>query len=126
MAYVADPSLHAIHTVELASARVLATSPVAGAPRQLLVLGDGRVAATIEDEARLDVFEPGRALSDGLAQRCSRETPRLPWGLAEDESGATVVVSSGWDAALTLFDGATLQPRRVSALPRAPRSVIVR
>ena len=126
IAYVADAVGHTIHTIDLATNVLAASTPVDGTPRQLLVLADGRVAVTIEDRGRVDVFEAIGSASGPLRLRCSRETPRLAWGIAEDTAGATLAVTSGWDAALTIFDEDTLRVRRVVSLPKAPRAVIVR
>jgi DNA-binding beta-propeller fold protein YncE len=125
LAYVADGDSRSIHTVSIDNRRELGHTRLAGAPRQLLVLDDGRVAATLSDGARVAVLEPGADPASPLAVLCEREVPAEPWGIAASPGDAKIVVASAWGAALTVLDGATFARQRVVALPRDPRSVLV-
>src|SRR5262249_18176813 len=71
LAYVADEDMRAIHTVNADTGRSLAVTSVAGAPSQLIVLEDGRVAVTLRDANRVAVLEPAGDADQPLALRCS-------------------------------------------------------
>jgi len=125
LAYVADADSRSIHTVDVDEHRELVRTRLDGAPRQLLVLGDGRVAVTLSDGTRVAVLEPAVDPSAPMAPVCTRDVAAEPWGLAVSPDETRLVVSSGWGAALTVLDAATLAPLRVVPLPRDPRSVLV-
>jgi DNA-binding beta-propeller fold protein YncE len=125
LAYVADADSRSIHTLAVDEHRELVRTRVDGAPRQLLVLGDGRVVATLSDGSSVAVLEPGADPAAPLAQLCTREVAPEPWGVALSADDAKLVVTSSWGSALTVFDGATLAPQRVVPLPRDPRGVLV-
>src|SRR5262249_4855978 len=59
LAYAADADDDAIHTFDVDRGAELAVTPLPGSPAQLLVLADGRVAATLTDTNRVIVLEPG-------------------------------------------------------------------
>jgi DNA-binding beta-propeller fold protein YncE len=125
LAYVADADSRSVHTVDVDAGRELVRTRVDGEPRQLLVLPDGRLVASLSDGTRIAVLEPGDDPSAPLASICTREVPAEPWGLALSADDAKLVVTSGWGSALTVLDAATLDVKRVVALPREPRGVLV-
>jgi hypothetical protein len=125
VALVADADSKRINVVDLELNKVDAVVPVDGAPEQVLVLGDGRVVVTVSDASHIEVFEPTGDSEKPLVQRCSREVPAGPFGLAASPDDDTVVVTSAWEAALTAFDGKTFALRGAAGLPRAPRGVLV-
>ena len=125
LAYVADADSKSVHTIDVDGGRELVRTRVAGAPRQLLVLPDGRVAATLSDGTRLVVLEPAADPGEPMTAVCDRELPAEPWGLAASPDDARLVVTSGWGSALTVLDAATLAVERVVALARDPRGVLV-
>jgi hypothetical protein len=57
LAYVADADSRSIHTVAL-DGEELGHTDLDAAPQRILVLADGRVAATLPDKGRLAVLEP--------------------------------------------------------------------
>jgi mono/diheme cytochrome c family protein len=122
-AYVADPESGTIFVVDAAKGDAKSMVDAGGRPRQLLVLADGRLVATIEDRARIVVFEP--APDGGLAAVCARTVPGAPWGLAVSPDGADLVVTSGWDATVTILAVEDFGVRGVVAVPRAPRGIII-
>jgi len=65
LAYVADEDSRAVHVVDVDRGTELASVPVGGAPAQLLVLADGRVAVTLRDKNRVAVLEPLEGIEDG-------------------------------------------------------------
>jgi DNA-binding beta-propeller fold protein YncE len=125
LAYVADADSRSIHTVSVDEQRELVRTRVPGAPRELLVLPDGRVVATLSDGTDLAVLEPGNEPSRPLTLLCKRTVPAEPWGLALSPHDTTLVVTSGWGGALTVLDAATLAVERTVPLPRDPRDVLV-
>ena len=125
LAYVADADSRSLHTVSVDDGKEIARTRLGGSPQQLVVLGDGRVAVTLTDAARIDVLEPAPDPASPFDLLCERETPAEPWGIALGPRDSKLVVSSAWAAALTVLDGATFTPERVIPLPRDPRGVLV-
>jgi DNA-binding beta-propeller fold protein YncE len=125
LAYVADADSRSVHTLSIDEGRQLARTRVEGEPRQLLVLADGRVAATLSDGTRIEILEPAADPSAPLAELCTREVPPEPWGLALSPDDSKLVVTSGWGGALTVFDARALDAARVVPLERDPRDVLV-
>ncbi|MBL9027336.1 MAG: hypothetical protein JNL21_34410 [Myxococcales bacterium] len=124
-AYVADADSRAIHTVAVGGRRALGRTELDGAPREILVLPDGRIAVTLADKNRVLVLEPGAEPSEPIAPLCAREVPAEPWGIAASQDDNSVVVTSAFAGALTVLDGSSFTPTRVVALPRDPRGVLV-
>jgi hypothetical protein len=124
LAYVADADDRAVYTVSLASGETVARTALRGRPEQLLVLADGRVAATLRDRNAVEVLEPGAAASEPLRHRCLAAVPSDPVGLSSTPDGRTLLVTSGWGRALSVLDGQTLARRRSVDLPREPRGVV--
>ncbi|MDC3953051.1 YncE family protein [Polyangium jinanense] len=81
LAYVADADRRALHTVDVDGRAVLATTPLGGAPSQLVVLADGRVVVSLRDSNRVTILEPAPAPEHGLAPLCEARTPSEPIGL---------------------------------------------
>lgn len=123
LAYVADADSRAIHTVTL-SGKKLSRTDLDGSPRHVIVLGDGRLVATLSDAASLTVLEPASDAKEPMTVLCERALPAEPWAMAvKDES--QLLVTSAFGAALSVIDLATFATRRTVALPRDPRSVLV-
>jgi DNA-binding beta-propeller fold protein YncE len=125
LAYVADTDSRSVHTISIDEGRELVRTRVDGEPRQLLVLTDGRVAATLSDGTRIAVFEPAADPSAPLVPLCTREVAAEPWGLALAPDESKLVVTSAWGSALTVLDASTMGVQRVVPLPRDPRDVLV-
>ncbi|NUO47368.1 MAG: hypothetical protein HOV80_00780 [Polyangiaceae bacterium] len=122
-AYVADPEQGSIFVIDAKKGDAKSALDAGGRPRQLLALEDGRLLVTIEDRARLLVFEP---TADGsLEAICARSVPAAPWGLAVSPEGEDVIVTSGWDATVTVLAANDLGVRGIISVPRAPRGVII-
>ena len=75
IAYVADEDSRAIHSVDIRNGLTLSTTSLDAAPAQLLVLADGRVAVTLRDRNRVQIFEPRRDASQPLAPLCRVKAP---------------------------------------------------
>jgi DNA-binding beta-propeller fold protein YncE len=125
LAYVADADSRSVHTVDVDAGRELVRTRVDGDPRQLLVLPDGRLVASLSDGTHVAVLEPGDDPSMPLTVICQRDVPVEPWGLALSTDDAKLVVTSAWGSALTVIDAATFEVKRVVPLPREPRGVVV-
>jgi DNA-binding beta-propeller fold protein YncE len=121
VAYVADADNAAIHRVDLLSLDVV-TTPLACAPEQVLLLGEGRVAVSLRACNRVDVYAFDAA-GDG-AQIASAEVASEPWGLATTPAG-DLLVASAWGHTLTALAAEDLAPRFTLDLAREPRSVTV-
>jgi mono/diheme cytochrome c family protein len=125
LAYVADADSRSVHTVDVDAGRELVRTRVDGEPRQLLVLPDGRVVASLSDGTHVAVLEPDADPSQPLAAICARDVPAEPWGLALSADDAKLVVTSAWGSALTVIDAATFDVKRVVPLARDPRGVLI-
>jgi DNA-binding beta-propeller fold protein YncE len=121
VAYVADADNAAIHRVDLISFEVV-TTPVACAPEQVLLLGEGRVAVSLRACNRVGVYAFDAA-GEGT-EVASAEVASEPWGLAATPGG-DVLVTSAWGHTLTALGGDDLAPRFTLDLAREPRSVTV-
>jgi DNA-binding beta-propeller fold protein YncE len=125
IAYAADADDDAIHTVDVDRAVEIAVTPLGGSPAELLVLADGRVAATLSDTNRVVVLEPGERPDAPLETLCEAAMPSEPWGLAATPDDARLVVTSAWARALSVIDAGSLDLVRRVRLDREPRGVLV-
>jgi DNA-binding beta-propeller fold protein YncE len=125
VAYVADEDDRDLHTFDVDGARELVTTPLHGAPSQLLVTRDGRVVVALRDRAALEVLEPHVYPEEPLDERCAVETPDEPVALAMTPDDATLLVSSGWGHRISALAGETLAPVFERTLAREPRGVVV-
>ncbi|WP_438034151.1 cytochrome C peroxidase [Sorangium sp. So ce204] len=123
LAFVADEDDAALHTVDIDARAALARTPLAGRPAQVIVLGDGRVVASLRDRALLEVLEPVGPAAP-LQRRCLVPVASEPVGLAMTPDRATLLVASRWGHALTSL--ATADLRRTGELPlaRDPSAVV--
>lgn len=117
----------AVDVVDLDALRFLSRTLVRGGPRELVVMDDGRVAVTLEQDGFVVVFAPLDLadLSAPLEPLCARPLPRGPFGIAVTPEGSEVVVTSGWDPSVIALDAATFEEKWRKALPRSPRGVLV-
>lgn len=121
LAYIADADNAALHRVDLSSGDV-ATTPLACAPQEVLLVAEDRVAVSLRGCGKVQLLELNAA---GDAEEiASAPVPAEPWGLAVTPAG-TLLVTSAWGRALTALDAETLSPRFTLDLPREPRAVAV-
>lgn len=125
VAYTADEDGHAIHTIDVTTGKLRASTPLGGSPSQVLVLADGRVAVAIRDKNRLQILEPSADLDKPLGGLCAVKTPVEPVGLTATPKDDTLLVSSAWARKLSAFDARSLEHRFSADLPREPRDVVV-
>jgi DNA-binding beta-propeller fold protein YncE len=126
-AYVADEDDQALHVVDVDGQKDLGSTPLGGRPAQLMFLPDGRLVATLRDQARIVVLEPQPDPAKGLDLRCAVATDAEPYGLALSPDGGQLLVTSAWGRTLASYDPRvpTLRQTWDIALPREPRSVIL-
>ncbi len=124
LAYIADEDEHALRTVDVDERRELSRVPLDARPSSILIAADGRVVVALRDRHALRVFEPTADPSLAPAPLCEVETPAEPVGLAATPDGATLLVVSRWDHALSIFDLATLDKPRTIDLPRDPQAIV--
>ncbi len=125
LAYVADEDSRAIHTVDVDKREEIAKTVLPGAPVQVVVMADGRVAATLKNTNEVVMLEPGADPAAPLGQLCKRTVPVEPYGLAVTDDDKSLLVTSGFGNALTAFDAASMDASFAVDLPREPRSVMV-
>jgi DNA-binding beta-propeller fold protein YncE/mono/diheme cytochrome c family protein len=125
IAYVADEDSQSIHTIDVSAGREVATTSLAGAPAQSMVLADGRVVVTLRNKNAIEVLEPGEKASDPLTSRCTLQMPTEPFGLAATPDDKTLLVTSGWAHALVALDAAAMTQKFQVDLPREPRAIVV-
>jgi DNA-binding beta-propeller fold protein YncE len=121
VAYVADADNAALHRVDLLSFAVT-TTPLACAPEQVAIVGEGRVAVSLRGCNRVEVLAVDASGEGSVV--ASAPVASEPFGLAVTPSG-DVLVTSAWGHALSAFDGATLAPRFVIDLAAEPRGVAI-
>jgi len=130
VAYVADEDARAVHAVEIrgeggSTGAVLSTTSVAGTPSQILLADDGRLFVALRDAGAVQVLEPAADPAAPLAARCLAPAAAEPVGLALTPDAGTLLVASGWGAALTAYEVATLKRAFEVPLAREPRAVLV-
>ncbi len=125
IAYVADEDDSALHTFDVDHGTELAVTPLDGAPSQLLVLGDGRVAVALRDRNRVAILEPPARADLPLDALCDAPVAIEPVALATSPDGARLFVTSGWGHALTALDASDLATAFTVDLPREPRSIVI-
>ena len=123
-AYIADEDSNSIHTFDVGEAKPIATTELSGAPSQLIVLEDGRVAVAIRDQAEVQVLESAGA-GKPLVNLCKRSVPKEPFGLAATPDDNKVLVTSAWAQKLTVLDEATFERVATHEVEREPRAVVV-
>lgn len=122
LAFVADEDGRAVAIVDVGAKRAVGVVPLPEAPRDLLILADGRLLATLPQENRLAVIAVS---DDGRATlSCTRETDAEPISIAATEDGRAVFVSAGWGGTLTRYDAA-LERQGSFSLGRDPRQVVL-
>jgi DNA-binding beta-propeller fold protein YncE len=124
-AYVADEDDRALRVVDAAAGREIGATELGGAPSDVLVLPDGRVAVSLRDAHAVAVLEPGTDLARPFSVRCTIDVPDEPLGMALTKDRRTLLVASRWGHALTALDADSLDTRFTLDLPRDPRAVVV-
>jgi DNA-binding beta-propeller fold protein YncE len=124
VALVADEDTKSILTIDLESQKLLATTPLEGAPAQVFVDPDGRVLVTVKDRNELVAFSATRA-EFPLDRLCHVPTPAEPIALTMTPDRSTILLTTGWGHSLLGLEARTLATRFEAPLAREPRSVVV-
>lgn len=124
-AFVADEDDGAIVEIDLEQNVVVATTTLGARPRDLLLLADGRMAATLPDQGAIAIFSRDDAAS---LHEVARARPAAePLAMALDPFDATLYVSTGASHSLVAFTvtATALEERARFSLGREPRAVLV-
>ena len=123
VALVADEESSSVHLVDLDRKEGLGALGFRGRPAQVLLTGDGRVAVSLRDEARIALLE---AREDGsLARVGSIDTAQEPIALALSPDDASLIVACGWSHTVEGFRLATHERFLSRDVGREPRAVLV-
>jgi mono/diheme cytochrome c family protein len=123
VALVADEESSSVHLVDLDRKEGLGALGFRGRPGQLLLTGDGRVAVSLRDEARVAFLE---AHDDGSLAVVGRiDTAQEPIALALTPDDASLVVACGWSHTVEGFRLATKERFLSKDVGREPRAVLV-
>lgn len=125
VAYVADEDSRSLHTIDVDHREQLARTPLDGAPSQVLILADGRVAVALKDRNEVQILEGTDDAKEPLTSLCLQDVPAEPLALATTLDDKQLLVTSGWGRALTALDAGSLKPAFSVDLPRDPRAVLV-
>jgi cytochrome c peroxidase len=125
LAFIADEDEQALHVLDVAARRELASVPLVGTPSHVLVASDGRVLVTLRDSAQVQVFTASDQGGGALSARCTVATPVEPIAIAETPDKSRFVVTSGWSHSLDVLSHHTLALKARVDLPREPRGVLI-
>lgn len=121
VAWAADADNHAIHRLDLLSAAIT-TTPIDGAPEQIALLDGDRIAVTVRDLHRVEIFVSDAAGS--LSEIGSAEVPADPFGIAVT-AAHRILVTSALGHAVTALDDESFEVQWSVDVAREPRGVIV-
>ena len=121
-AYAADADNSAIVRLDLASYEVNATE-VDGAPEQIAMVGDHRLAITLRDKNEVALFEI--APDGSLGEIGVTGVPSDPWGLAVLFPAVSSWLRRRGLMRSLVLDAATLAMRSTFDVAREPRGVVV-
>ncbi|MDB4953415.1 MAG: Surface antigen protein [Myxococcales bacterium] len=125
IAYIADADARAIRIVDTGRMDELATFTLPGAPAQLVMLADHRIAASLRDRDEVIVLAgsglPGAPFT--IAEHLAVATEPIGLALAPDDR--TLLVTSGWGHTLTTFAVPSLTLANTWDTAPEPRAVTV-
>lgn len=120
---VADADDHAVVTLDAATLAPLARTDVGTAPRDLLVLDDGTLLATLPDADAVAVLEPAGTSGElHVARKVGTSTE--PLAMAASLDGATIAVTCGAAHRVDVLDGRTLTAKATHDVRREPRAAV--
>ncbi len=125
LAFVADEEGHAIVAFDVDARRVLATTELAGAPAQVMILEDGRLVVALRDVGRVALLEAAHGVAAPLVTRGEVAVAAEPIALAASADGAHLFVASGWSHRFTALRTSDLARAWDIDLPREPRAVVL-
>jgi hypothetical protein len=122
-AFVADEDDKAIVELDLETNTVARSTPIDARPRDLLLLADGTLAATLPDTNAIAVF--AREVDGGLREVRRVKTPVEPMAMALSPDDTELFVSTGVSHSLVRLSASALEERGRWSLGREPRGVLV-
>lgn len=121
VAWAADADNHAIHRLDLLTATVT-TTPIDGAPEQIALLDGDRIAVTVRDRRRVEVFASD--VAGALTEVGSAEVPADPFGIAVT-AAHRILVTSAFGHAVTAIDDESFEVQWSVDVGREPRGIVV-
>lgn len=121
VAYAADADNHAIFRVDLLTTAVV-ESDLEGAPEQIVLLGDDRLAVTVRDRSEVQILAVDA--SGAAVKVAAARVPADPFGIALSPQG-DLLVTSALTHAVTALDVDTLEERWSVDVAREPRAIVV-
>ena len=121
IAWAADADNHALHRLDLLTSSITTTS-IDGAPEQIALLDGGRLAVTVRDRNRVEVFVSDAA--GALHEVGSAEVPADPFGIAVT-AAHRILVTSAFGHAVTALDDESFEQQWSVDVGREPRGVVV-
>lgn len=125
VAYIADEDDALVRVVDVEDSRELSSTKLGGVPGQLALRSDGRLFATLRDTSQVVILSGGGSESSRLVVEKRIDVPADPVGLALSADDKTLVVTSAWGKAVTVFDAASMAVRAEHAVAREPRAVVI-
>jgi DNA-binding beta-propeller fold protein YncE len=121
VAWAADADNHAIHRLDLLS-NAVTTTAIDGAPEQIALLDGERLAVTVRDRHRVEIFASDAA--GALTEVGSAEVPADPFGIVVT-AAHRILVTSGFSHAVTAIDDESLEVQWSVDVGREPRGIVV-
>ncbi|MFO0756234.1 MAG: c-type cytochrome [Byssovorax sp.] len=119
-AWAADADNHVLHRIDLLSDEVTSAT-VDGAPEQILIVGEGRLAVTLRDRDEVALYAVD---AEGqIAPIATAQVAADPFGMALTPQGE-ILVTSAYTHTLSALDADTLEARWSIDLAREPRAVV--
>ncbi|MDB4936039.1 MAG: Surface antigen protein [Labilithrix sp.] len=125
VAYVADEDDALVRVIDVDDGRELSSARVGGVPGQLVMRKDGRLLVTVRDTSQVVVLSGGGSQGSKLTIERRVDVATDPAGLALSADDKTLVVTSAWGSAVTVFDADSFVVRAEHAVAREPRGVVV-
>jgi len=125
VAYVADEDEALVRVIDVEDERELSTFAPGGAPSSMVMLPDGRLVVAVRDGGRLLVLRGGGTAASPLVVDTRIDVPTEPVGLALSPDDATLVATSAWGRAVSVFDAHTFTVKAKHTVAREPRNVLV-
>lgn len=122
-ALVADEDDEALVEIDLERKTIVGSTALGARPRDVLLLADGRVAATLPDDDAIIVL--ARDERGDFHEVARKSTPAEPLAMALDPSDAALYVSTGNSHSLVALSASSLEERERRSLGREPRAVLV-
>ncbi len=123
--YIADEDDQALRVIDVDEGQELSVLPLEGRPTQVVALPRARLAVTLRDASKVAILEGAGTRAWPLRTVAYLDVPPEPIALARTPDNASLVVTSAWGHALTVFSVDGFERRAVVDLGREPRGVVV-